>query len=180
MKTGCLAGLCACLGVPTTAADGAGAGAQTGEPTPAATMPQKWIVAMLPALAEIDKEQARRVLKNGAKAHFEHLNMAATAGSYRGRMSEFLDFLRREWDWVIEYDRDRGLILIDENKSACVCPLIPKDHPADLGVLCSCSEGFAEMLFSAVAGSPVRAQVTASIRRGQKSCKYRVELTPAI
>jgi len=177
MKTGCLAGLCACLGVPTaTAAAGAGVDAQTAEPKPAATMPQKWIVAILPALAGIDEEQARRILKSGAKAHFEHLDMAATAADYRGRMSEFLDFLRREWNWVIEYDRARGVIEIDENKSACVCPLIPKDHPADLGVLCSCSEGFAETLFSAVAGSPARARVTASIRRGQKSCKYRIEL----
>ena len=180
MKTGCLAGLCACLGVPNTAAsDDKSVGAQTAEPKPTATMPQKWIAAMLPALAEIDEVQAKRVLKSGAMAHFEHLNMAATAAGYRGRIDKFLDYLRREWDWVIEYDRDRGVIQIDENKTACVCPLISKDHPADLGVLCSCSEGFAETLFSAVAGVPVRARVTASIRRGQKSCKYRIDLMPA-
>lgn len=162
----------------TTAAEAADNGMQTEEPKPP-TMPQKWIVAMLPALAEMDKEQAKRVLKGGATAHFEHLNMAAKAGSYRGNLDGFLDFLRREWDWVIEYDRDRGVIEIDENKSACVCPLVPEGHPADLGVLCYCSEGFAEKLFSAVAGSPVRAEVVASIRRGQKSCKYRIELRPS-
>jgi predicted hydrocarbon binding protein len=179
MKTGCLAGLCACLGPPITTAAGAGdAGTQTEEPKPP-TMPQKWIVAMLPALAEMDKEQAKRILKSGARAHFEHLDMAAKVESYRGKMDGFLDFLRGEWDWVIAYDRDRGVIEIDENKSACVCPLVPKDHPADLGVLCYCSEGFAEKLFSAVAGTPVRAEVVASIRRGQKSCKYRIELKPA-
>lgn len=179
MKTGCLAGLCACLGgSAAAAAEEAGAAAQTGEPKPP-TMPQKWIVAVLPALAAMDKEQAKRVLKTGAPAHFEHLNMTATVERYRGKMDEFLEYLRREWDWIIAYDRERGVIEIDENKSACVCPLIPKDHPADLGVLCYCSEGFAERLFSAVAGAPVRAEVAASIRRGQKSCKYRIELPPA-
>lgn len=179
MKTGCLAGLCACLGgSEAAAAEEAGAAAQTGEPKPP-TMPQKWIVAVLPALAAMDKEQAKRVLKTGAPAHFEHLNMTATVERYRGKMDEFLEYLRREWDWIIAYDRERGVIEIDENKSACVCPLIPKDHPADLGVLCYCSEGFAERLFSAVAGAPVRAEVAASIRRGQKSCKYRIGLPPA-
>ncbi len=182
VKSACLAGFCACLGVPMeTAAEGTGVGAgahatgQTGDPTPP-TMPQKWIVAILPALAGMDREQAKRVLKCGARAHFEHLDMPAKVEGYRSRMDTFLDFLRREWGWVIAYDRDRGVIEIDENKSACVCPLVPKDHPADLGVLCCCSEGFAERLFSAVSGAPVRAEVTASIRRGQKTCKYRIEL----
>lgn len=177
VKTGCLAGLCACLGGPA-AADEAGAAAQAGEPKPPA-MPQKWIVAVLPALAAMDREQAKRVLKSGAPAHFDHLNMTATVERYRGKMDEFLDYLRREWDWVVAYDRDHGVIDIDENKSACVCPLVPKDHAADLGVLCYCSEGFAEKLFAAVAGAPVRAEVVASIRRGQKSCQYRIELKPA-
>jgi len=179
MRTGCLAGLCACLGAPMApASETADAGTQTEEPKPV-PMPQKWILAMLPALNEMDREQAKRILKGGAKAHFEHLNMPAKVESYRGKMDGFLDFLRREWDWVITYDRDRGVIEIDENKSAYVCPLIPKDHPADLGVLCYCSEGFAEKMFSAVTGSPVRAEVVASIRRGQKSCKYRIELKPS-
>jgi len=43
-------------------------------------------------------------------------------------------------------------------------------------LLCDCSEGFAEKLFSAVVGKPVKAEVVASIQRGAKSCRYRISL----
>jgi predicted hydrocarbon binding protein len=102
--------------------------------------------------------------------------MRATADRFRGRTDEFLAFLRREWGWIIEHDRARGIISIDESKRSCVCPLVPKEHGGGLGVLCHCSEGFAEMMFSAVIGAPARAEVTESILRGHQSCKYRIEL----
>ncbi len=179
MKTACLAGLCACGGegmtVPGRAAEGS---AQTEAPKPA-TMPQKWIATLLPGLAAGDREHAKRILKTCSKSHYEDLNMQATVDRFRGKMDEFLAFLRKEWSWVIDYDQDRGIIQVNENKSACVCPVVPRNHSADLGILCYCSEGFAEKVFSEVSGSPVRAQVTESILRGQKSCKYLIELKPS-
>ena len=142
-------------------------------------MPQKWIVTLIPRLAEGDRDYARRILKGCAASHYEDLNMQATVDRYRGRMDEFLAFLRKEWGWIIDYDRSEGVIRVNENKSSCVCPLVPKDRTEDLGLLCYCSEGFAERMFSGVYGSAVRAVVTESILRGQKSCKYRIDLGPS-
>ncbi|MEN6561618.1 MAG: hypothetical protein ABFD52_12665 [Acidobacteriota bacterium] len=179
MRAGCLAGLCACLGPGVTAgAAAAEIGAQPAEPKPA-SLSQKWIAALLPQLAGGDREYAQRVLKSCAQSHYDDLGMQAVVDRFRGRMDEFLDFPRKEWGWIIDYDRGRGVVEVDENKSACVCPLVPKDHGAGLGMLCYCSEGFAERLFSAVSGSPVRAEVVASILRGQKSCRYRIDLKPS-
>jgi hypothetical protein len=178
MKTACLAGFCACgpesaIAAPT-AAD---ADAQTEAPKPA-TMPQKWIVTLLPQLAKGDREQARRILKSCSESHYEDLKMQATVDRFRGKLDDFLSFLRKDWGWVIDYDRGRGVIQVNENKSSCVCPLVPKNSSGDLGILCYCSEGFAERIFSEVSGAPVRAEVTESILRGYKSCRYRIELQP--
>lgn len=43
-------------------------------------------------------------------------------------------------------------------------------------LLCDCSEGFTEKMFSAVVGKPVKAEVVASIQRGAESCRYRITL----
>jgi predicted hydrocarbon binding protein len=43
-------------------------------------------------------------------------------------------------------------------------------------VICYCSEGFAERMFSRVAGVEVSAEVVSSVRRGDLSCVYRIEL----
>jgi predicted ArsR family transcriptional regulator len=179
MKTACLAGLCACGAEGTIAAQtAADTNAQAAAPKPP-TMPQKWILALLPQLAKADREEARRILKGCAEAHYEDLKMQATVDKFRGRMDEFLAFLRKEWGWIIDHDRNRGLIRVNENKTSCVCPLVPKNQTAGLGILCYCSEGFAEKMFSEVHGSRVRVEVAESILRGQKNCIYRIDLKPS-
>lgn len=140
-------------------------------------MPRKWIAALLPSLAaESEPEVAARVLKAAAAAHFEHLGMAERVAPFRGNLDGFLTWLSKEWGWRIEYDRTARVLEVDEAKSYCVCPLVQKDAQADLGILCNCSEGFAERLFSAVVGHPVRAEVTQSVLRGAGSCRYRISL----
>jgi len=179
MRRAGLVGLCACLGPRTGAAQTAAvpAGSQSQDAKRVA-MAQEWISFLLPSLAACDRDHVRRGLKSCSRSHYDALGMDATVERFRGRLDEFLDYLRKEWSWVIRYDRDRGLLEVDENKNACVCPLVAKAPVADLGFLCYCSEGFAERLFSAVSGSAARAEVAESILRGQTSCKYRIELGP--
>lgn len=139
-------------------------------------MPRAWIAALLPALAvEADRAAAGRVLKAAAAAHWENLRMAEKVAPFQGNLDALLEFLRTQWGWKIERP-EPGVIVADENKSACVCPVLRKGTQADLSVLCNCSEGFAERLFGAVAGHPVRAEVTQSILRGAPTCRYRVTL----
>lgn len=140
-------------------------------------MPRTWIAALLPALqAESDPAVARRVLKAAAQAHWDQLRMAEKVAPYAGNLDGLLEFLRTQWGWKIERP-EPGVIVADENKSACVCPLIRKDLPvANLSILCNCSEGFAERLFGAAVGHPVRAEVTQSVLRGAATCRYRITL----
>ena len=142
-------------------------------------LPFKWIATLLSSIdANTDPDRTREIIKNCAAAHYDQLQMDKTLEPFEGKLEDFLDFLTTEWGWIIEYSKQDGVIKIDENKDACVCPLVHKDIDIKPPSLCYCAEGFAEKMFSAVVGFPVRAQVTGSILRGAKSCKYRINLNP--
>lgn len=115
------------------------------------------------------REQA---LKRCACVHFAANKMEQVLLPMRGNLNGFLEFLSVEWGWIITKNGNK--IYVDENKDVCVCPLCKeKRMPA---LLCNCSEGFAEKMFSYVLFRPVKAKVTASILRGDKSCRYEIEI----
>lgn len=173
----CATGLCGC-GFSRLAAASPAKAAEGEVKTVKDPMPSKWIAAMLPQLERnVDRAAAKSVLKGSAAAHFDHLDMGRQLAPYVGRLDAFLAFLSAEWGWKIEHDKAAGLIHIDEAKAYCVCPLNHKEAPQTSALLCDCSEGFAEKMFSAVVGKPVKAEVVASIQRGAKSCRYRITLT---
>jgi hypothetical protein len=172
LKLACGSGICSCAGTGFLAGE-----ATAGVPQEPDPMPRKWIAALLPALqASADPVTAAQVLKGAAEAHYQHLRMDERVAPYRGDLGRFLAFLSSEWGWKIEYAAGSTQVLIDENKPNCVCPLVAQGLAGDPGLLCNCSEGFAERMFSAVVGTPVRAEVTASVLRGAPSCRYRITL----
>ncbi len=143
------------------------------------TLPYKWIATLLPSIdANTSDDCAREIIKGCAAAHYDQLQMDKTVTRFEGKLEDFLAFLTTEWGWIIEYSKEDDVILMNENKDVCVCPLVHKDIGIKSPSLCYCAEGFAEKMFSAVVGFPVRAEVTESILRGSKSCKYRIDLKP--
>jgi predicted hydrocarbon binding protein len=115
-------------------------------------------------------------LQGCAAAHYRSIAMDELVAQYRGNIEGFLQLLSEKWLWKVAYDKEAQIITADENKSACVCPLVQKAPGMASPTLCHCSEGFAERMFSAVAESPVKAQVTSSILRGDKSCVYTIRI----
>jgi hypothetical protein len=115
---------------------------------------------------------AEQALKACSWVHFHANRMEEVLAPLKGDLDGFLAFLSREWGWVITQCGEK--ILVDENKNYCVCPLRQAQKMPPL--LCNCSEGFAERMFSYILNRPVRATVTASILRGDKSCKYEIVL----
>lgn len=115
------------------------------------------------------REQA---LKDCACVHFAANDMERILLPMRGDLNGFLKFLSDEWGWIVT--RSGNKILVDENKDFCVCPLCKENRMPAL--LCNCSEGFAEKMFSYILFRPVKARVIASILRGDKSCRYEIEI----
>jgi predicted hydrocarbon binding protein len=93
---------------------------------------------------------------------------------YIGSPEKFIDFITEKWDWKFEFDKASGILIADENKSYCVCPLVNHTDGIGSSVMCYCSEGFAEKMFSPVFGHPVKAEVISSVLKGDASCKYKI------
>lgn len=138
---------------------------------------QDWISTLLLNIDEnAGDEECRKIMKPCALAHYNYLEMDKVLTPYIGDMEKFIQFINIEWSWKIDYNKETGVIVADENKSYCVCPMVNKEKGVRSSILCFCSEGFAEKMFSTVAGHPVTARVISSIHRGNDRCKYEITL----
>ena len=138
---------------------------------------QDWIASILLNVNdEFDKGSARKLIKKTAGVHFENLKMDTLLAEYKGDLDKFTVFLREKWGWKVDYDKEKRILIADENKNYWVCPIAVHKKDKDSSAICYCSEGFAEKMFSLVSGKQAQAEVIASIRKGDTSCKYKIVL----
>nr|WP_319398714.1 hypothetical protein [uncultured Carboxylicivirga sp.] len=136
----------------------------------------EWLADLLFNLdSDIDKQTLRSIIKKSSEIHYQQLKMDEFLSPYIGDMDRFIKFIEQEWGWKIRYDRNEGLLIADENKPNCVCPVLPL-MSNKTSVICYCSEGFAEKMFSFVANKPVYAEVKSSVRRGDSTCVYQIKI----
>ncbi|MGF7138804.1 DUF6144 family protein [Roseimarinus sediminis] len=138
---------------------------------------RQWISTLLKNVEDIgDEAVMRQLIKGCAVNHFKQLKMDQFLEPYQGNIEEFNQLIEKEWGWKIAYQKEKGILLADENKSYCVCPLLKPGEKVKYPALCYCSEGFAELMFSKVTGKPVRARVISSIHRGNDRCIYEISM----
>jgi len=136
-----------------------------------------WTAHLLALLdANLPEDTKKAVLKECSIIHYREAQMDALVAQYRGDLPGFIQVLSRNWQWKVTYDPHEGVISADENKPTCVCPLVRLSAAPVSAILCHCSEGFAERMFSAVVGRPVTAQVSRSVLRGDPTCVYRIQI----
>ncbi|RKD91641.1 DUF6144 family protein [Mangrovibacterium diazotrophicum] len=176
LKKACAAGGCFC-GFSFLAGQRVEAGkSQEAEDTQKKLM-QEWISILMVSMDEqMDETLARQIMKSCARAHYDQLKMDEVLQPFEGNPEAFARFLEESWNWKVDFDRENGIIHADENKDFCVCPMVSHQQGMNMGVLCYCSEGFAELMFSKVVGHPVQATVISSIHRGNDRCKYQIKL----
>jgi hypothetical protein len=180
IKKACLSGACLC-GFASIAASSVSSGSkpiQDQKPVNPNALQQEWISVLLSNIDDnLSETELRNALKGCAIVHYNNLNMDSILAEYKGNLDKFITFLSTEWGWKIDYDKTNGVIIADENKNYCVCPMINKEKGVASAAICYCSEGFSEKMFSEVAGKPVKATVLTSIYRGDPSCRYKVVLS---
>lgn len=179
-RNACVAGACFCgftsLALNAGAAQATVEGEQSDDKN--VKLMQDWISTLLLNIDEnAGDEECRKIMKPCAMAHYNFLEMDKVLAPYIGDMAKFIQFIGNEWSWKIDYKPETGVIVADENKSYCVCPMVNKEKGVRSSILCFCSEGFAEKMFSTVAGQPVTARVISSIHRGNDRCKYEIRLS---
>lgn len=136
---------------------------------------QEWMSDLLVNLdAELDSTVLRKILKKSSVVHYNNLKMDEMLSAYIGNLERFIHFIEEKWGWKIDYNKTAKTLIADENKDYCVCPVLNYEKGNHSSAMCFCSEGFAEKMFSVVAGGPVSAEVVSSIRRGDNSCKYKI------
>lgn len=139
------------------------------------TVTQKWLSAVLCSVSpQMMTSELKSSIKQGALVHYKQINMDAVLADFVGNLDKFITFLEKEWNWKLNYDAGSNTLIADENKDFCVCPVIKFSKEIDTSALCYCSEGFAEKMFSVVSQKEAKAKVEASIRRGDKSCIYKI------
>jgi len=176
LKTLCLSG--ACIGCLSARGESVQADELLNDGDQKQPLHQAWLGILLSAMsADVDHEKARYLMKRCSSAHFDDLKMNELLSPYKGKTDAFIRFLEDEWGWIINFDETSNVLIADENKDICVCPVSGYEKGVDSSVLCYCSEGFAERMFSIVWGKPVSARVVSSIRRGDERCCYEVVLT---
>ena len=142
------------------------------------TLQQEWIANLLNNLSsELVSDEVRRIVKLNATVHYKNLKMDEMLSKYIGDLDGFINFISEKWGWKVEYNKETKTIVADENKNNCVCPMVNQNDGIKSKAICYCSEGFAEKMFSTIAGVPASATVISSVLRGDKSCKYKIVLS---
>lgn len=139
---------------------------------------QDWLSNLLLNLnQDVEEDMLRKIVKKSSIVHYNNLNMDILLSDYIGDLEKFNKFIESSWGWRIDYNKTTKVLIADENKDYCVCPILEHKKGLNTSAVCYCSEGFAEKMFSVVTGCPVTAKVISSVRKGDKSCKYRIEIT---
>jgi len=145
------------------------------EPDQGKHLIQGWTANLLANLSsEMEPEKFRNMIKKNAVIHFNELKMNDMLRDYIGSPDKFIAFISEKWGWKIEFDKSAGILIADESKSYCVCPMVNQAEGIGSAIMCNCSEGFAEKMFSEVFEKPVKAEVISSVLRGNASCKYKI------
>ncbi len=128
-------------------------------------------------ISENKNYKISEIIKSCSIEHFNAVNMQEVLEKYVGKVEEFIEFIQNEWKWKITFNKENGIIIADENKNYCVCPLV-KMNLIKSKKLCLCSEGFGEKMFSYILKKTVKAKVIRSFLRDGKSCIYKIIINP--
>ena len=138
---------------------------------------QEWLSNLLSNLNEdLEEEVLRGIVKKSSMLHYDNLNMDTLLTDYIGDIEKFNRYTESTWGWKIDYNKTTRVLIADENKDYCVCPVLEHKKGINTSAICYCSEGFAEKMYSVVTGLSVTAKVISSVRKGDKSCKYKIEI----
>jgi hypothetical protein len=139
------------------------------------TIQQAWIAGLLKNIENnLSNSEVHKIVKSNAIVHYNNLKMDEMLANYVGDIDGFINFISEKWGWKVEHNKESKIILANENKSYCVCPMIDQNSNYKSTSMCYCSEGFAELMFSKVANKQASAEVVSSVIRGDKNCIYKI------
>jgi hypothetical protein len=134
---------------------------------------------------ELDEPTRRRIMqRNGAACHQGALGGATPQTATLEQMvtamaaEDGADSIRREGQVVyFNYTKNgAGLRVAD---GYCLCPLVEDGPPGLSGTFCECSVGYVRDMFETTLRRKVKVELLESLKRGGKTCRFRVEVLEA-
>ena len=97
------------------------------------------------------------------------------AKKYKNNPEGFFKFIKSLWADTVDYDKDKGIIIVNENiRETCNCPYIKeKDAPK---ILCECSLGTQKRIYESLFGRPVQVTLEKSVLHGDERCSFKIQL----
>jgi len=132
-----------------------------------------WLNMLLEGVDSLDPDIKKAMIKGCSASHYNAIDMEEVLDGYIGDIYGFIRFLESEWNWSVKINEEERVICADENKPYCVCPVV-KYGDIKNPLICSCSEGIAEKMFSKVLRKKTYAKVINSVLKGDKSCIYEI------
>ena len=173
----CATGLCCGIRSPKAAAENAGQScdpkelSDTQSRAEAARLRFSGLIQVLEA--RLPEQERKQVLHSlGAKCADTY--RASLLDRYKGNLKGFLEEGRRNWMAEATYDEANGLIRIVDKGPHCSCPMVKEGSTPPS--FCDCTLGWQEEAYSTILGRPVKAELEASILRGDKRCIYRIRI----
>lgn len=178
LKKSCLSAICACSFASFIKAEENDSISIPENPNPLKenAFIKKWITCLLDNQEKsISSKELQKAIKKSSSVHYDDLQMDQFLEKFVGNMEAFINEIENVWGWKVIYNKEKGQIIANENKKHCVCPLF-SNTSNNANLICNCSEGFAEKMFSKVYRKKVSAKVVSSVIRGNDSCVYEINL----
>lgn len=136
----------------------------------------EWLGELLNSIEKnCSQEKCSLLLDQCGACHYKAMEQMLE--KYVGDLQGFINFMSKEQGQIITYDDSKNIILVDENKDYCVCPITQCMKGKKVSpVLCNCSASMTAKMITKIVGKEVKSRVVTSILRGDKSCMYEIIL----
>ena len=94
---------------------------------------------------------------------------------YKNNPEGFFDFIKRLWADTVDYDKEKGIIKVNERiRNTCNCPFIREKEAPE--ILCNCSLGTQKRIYESLFNRKVNVTLEKSVLRGDERCSFTIQL----
>ena len=138
---------------------------------------ENWLTDLLNTIGEeLDEKTTVKLIEGcGRGCYQRHEFKRNLAKEGKGDLEKLLAAYRKIFGSV---EREGNVVHIRFNsrQHGCYCPVL-RERPSKINALhCHCHKGTHEAIFEAALGRPYKAEIVASVRRGDEQCHFKISL----
>jgi predicted hydrocarbon binding protein len=176
IKTACQAGVASGAALLIAESNGGGA-VSSAQEEPTMSKKEKFVQDWVKTLVgnmdrQLDEGTRVRLMELSGRACARQ-GAINTATACKGNLDKFLVAMKK---WIGEDNVRRDGNKIHLVYSKCLCPLVQSGAEKLSDTYCNCSRGWLKEMYETVLGKPVDVQLTESIKRGGKACRFIVRI----